>query len=132
MDQEISIFSYLGGEQGVYELVEEFYDAMEVLPEAHDILVMHPEPLSSAREKLYLFLVGWFGGPQLYIERYGHPRLRARHLPYKIDSSARDAWMTCMNVALEQKIQDPQVRAQISAAFYKMADFMRNQTRSRF
>ncbi len=126
MDQEISIFSYLGGEQGVYELVQHFYDAMEALPEAHDILVMHPQPLSAAREKLYLFLVGWFGGPPLYIKRYGHPRLRARHLPYQIDSAARDAWMRCMNIALEKKIKDEQVRAQISAAFYRMADFMRN------
>ena len=126
MEDQNTIFAYLGGEVGVRALVDSFYDQMMVLPEAEEILAMHPPPLSDAREKLFLFLVGWFGGPPLYIERYGHPRLRARHLPFEIDSRARDAWMSCMSHALKEAIPDQEIRLQLEQAFYNMADFMRN------
>ena len=80
-------FERIGGEEGVRALVDRFYDLMDTLPEAAGIRAMHPRDLRMSREKLYLFLVGWLGGPPLYVERFGHPRLRARHLPFPIGDS---------------------------------------------
>ena len=125
-EQYVSIYQLIGGQVGVRKLVDRFYDEMENQPQAKKILAMHPDSLSSSREKLYLFLCGWFSGPSLYIQKYGHPRMRARHLPFKIDSSARDAWMNCMAVALQEKFPDEDVRQQIFAAFYRFANHMRN------
>ncbi|MEC7984567.1 MAG: group II truncated hemoglobin [Myxococcota bacterium] len=125
-EKYISIFELLGGTSGVRKLVDRFYDLMSVKPEAQDILKMHPTNLQSSREKLYLFLVGWFGGPQLYVQKYGHPRLRMRHLPFSIDSAARDAWMICMREALEEQIPQEEIRVQIEGAFARLADHMRN------
>ena len=125
-DQYVSIFQLIGAKKGVRALVDRFYDEMEIQPQSKQILAMHPRELSDSREKLYLFLCGWFGGPSLYVEKYGHPRLRARHLPFQIDSSARDAWMNCMAVALQEQFPDEEVRQQIFAAFYRLANHMRN------
>lgn len=121
-----NIYEKIGGEQGVRDLVDRFYDLMDCLPEAATIRHMHPDDLSESREKLFLFLSGWTGGPQLYIQRRGHPRLRMRHLPFPVDESARDQWMLCMNRALEQTVADPALRSYLSASFYRVADFMRN------
>ncbi|HSH98935.1 MAG TPA: group II truncated hemoglobin, partial [Methyloradius sp.] len=84
------------GTENIRKLVETFYDLMDTDPKAKPIRAMHPADLTSAREKLFMFLTGWTGGPQLYIERYGHPFLRKRHMPFAIDESARDQWMYCM------------------------------------
>ena len=119
-------FQLLGGEPGVRALVDRFYDHMEALPEAATIRAMHPQNLQSSRDKLYLFLVGRFGGPQLYIERYGHPRLRARHLPFPVDTAAAEAWMRCMDLALNEQVPEPAFRAVLREFFATTADFMRN------
>ena len=101
-----TFFELLGGEEQGMEtlrnLVETFYDIMDSDPKAQPIRAMHPADLTSAREKLFMFLTGWTGGPQLYIERYGHPMLRKRHLPFAVDESARDQWMYCMIKAMHQ------------------------------
>jgi hemoglobin len=110
----------------VRALVDRFYDLMSELPEAADVLRMHPRSLASSREKLRLFLTGWLGGPQLYVERYGHPRLRARHLPFPIDDRARDAWMLCMRQALDEQVQDSLLREMLRGSFQRLADHMRN------
>ena len=94
-------FEQIGGEEKVRALVDRFYDLMATLPEAAGILALHPPDLTSSREKLFLFLVGWLGGPPLYVQRYGHPRLRARHLPFPIGESERDQWLLCMRQALD-------------------------------
>lgn len=125
-DEYVTIFQLIGGKAGVRKLVDRFYDEMETHSEAKTILLMHPKDLTSSREKLYLFLCGWFGGPSLYIEKYGHPRLRARHLPFQIDSKARDAWMLCMRVAMQEQFPDDDIRNQIDGAFYRLANHMRN------
>ena len=124
-EQEVSIYQVLGA-AGIARLVSVFYDHMDINPEVRFIREMHPEDLSESREKFRLFLVGWFGGPQEYVERYGHPRLRARHLPFPIDNRARDQWMQCMDVALEQVIQHGGLREQLRQAFAGMANHMRN------
>ena len=125
--QQATFFELLGGVENVRALVERFYDVMDSDPRAAGIRVMHAADLTEAREKLFMFLTGWTGGPQLYIERYGHPFLRARHLPFPIDASARDQWMYCMVKAMHDiGIEEP-VMIQLASALYGVADFMRNQ-----
>ena len=120
-------YERIGGEQKVRALVDRFYDLMDTLPEAYGIRKMHPQDLSGSRQKLFEFLSGWMGGPQLFIEKYGHPRLRARHLPFDVDESARDQWMMCMRQALEEVVEDAALAAELEQALYKVADFMQNQ-----
>lgn len=119
-------YDLLGGAPGVRQLVTRFYDHMSELPEAGHVLGMHPTDLNSSREKLYEFLSGWLGGPQLYIEKHGHPRLRMRHLPFAIDDAARDAWLACMQRALDECVADSLLRDQLRGAFQRMASHLRN------
>ena len=127
MTTEQSIYTYLGGDQTIRSICARFYELMDQLPQAKEIRAMHPQDLSSSEEKLFLFLCGWFGGPQRYIETYGHPRLRARHLPFAINTAAADAWMTCMRISLAEHIPNKDVRLQIEDIFARMATHMRNQ-----
>lgn len=126
-----TFFELLGGEENgitnIRQLVETFYDIMDSDPKAAGIRAMHQPDLTSAREKLFMFLTGWTGGPQLYIERYGHPMLRARHLPFPIDASARDQWMYCMIRAMHQLEFDEDLMTKLASQLYGVADFMRNQ-----
>jgi hemoglobin len=116
------LFARIGGEAGVRRLVDRFYDLMDALPEVARLRALHPEALAGSRDKLSWFLVGWLGGPPLYVERFGHPRLRARHLPFAIGGSERDQWMRCM----EQALDDAELRGFLSAALAQLADHMRN------
>ncbi|MCB5187717.1 group II truncated hemoglobin [Methylobacillus caricis] len=120
-----TFFDLLGVEK-IRELVERFYGVMDTDPRASGIRAMHPADLTSAREKLFMFLTGWTGGPQLYIERYGHPRLRMRHMPFAIDESARDQWMYCMIKAMNDIGVDEAVMVKLGEALWGVADFMRN------
>jgi len=121
-----TLYESIGGGQTVRALVDRFYDLMDALPEAAGIRALHPETLDDSREKLFMFLTGWMGGPPLYIERFGHPRLRARHLPFPIGESERDQWLMCMNKALEEVVDNGLTRVQIARSFAQLADFMRN------
>jgi hemoglobin len=119
-------YEQLGGEATLRALVDRFYDLMDAEPEYHGIRKLHPETLASSREKLFMFLSGWLGGPGLYIERYGHPMLRARHLPYAIGAAERDQWMDCMRRAMtEVGVAEP-LRSALERAFSQTADHMRN------
>jgi len=120
-------YHLLGGEAAVRSLVERFYQLMDELPEASTIRALHPADLSQAKERLFLFLSGWLGGPPLYAEKFGEPRLRRAHLAFPIDESARDAWMLCMTQALAEQVQDAGLKTQLIDAFFKTADFLRNQ-----
>ena len=126
-----TFYALLGGEQGgtlkVRQLVEAFYDVMDSDPKAKGIRAMHQADLTEAREKLFMFLTGWTGGPQLYIERYGHPRLRARHMPFSIWEPERDQWMYCMISAMHQLQLEEKLMQKLSEQLYGVADFMRNQ-----
>ncbi len=119
-------YAHLGGADGVRTLVERFYQLMDTLPEAAHIRALHPADLRGSTDKLYKFLSGWLGGPALYVEEFGHPMLRARHLPFPIETADRDAWLLCMKCALDEAKLDPLVRMQLDQAFYKTADHMRN------
>jgi hemoglobin len=119
-------YEHMGGELAVRALVDRFYDLMDTLPEAWEIRKLHPQDLSGSRDKLFKFLSGWLGGPPLYQQEYGHPMLRRRHLPFPIDSGARDQWMLCMNQALDEQPMNPEIREGIRKAFAGLADHMRN------
>lgn len=123
---ETTPYSRIGGEAAVRELVDRFYDWMDQLPETTTVRAMHPRDLTGSRDKLFLFLSGWFGGPPLYMDRYGHPRLRARHLPFSIGVVERDQWLMCMDKAMEDMTLEPDLRAELYGAFAQMADHMRN------
>ena len=119
-------YQLLGGDAKVRELVERFYDLMELEPAYARLRSVHGSSLVSAREKLYLFLSGWLGGPALYTDRFGHPMLRARHLPFAIGATERDQWMACMVQAMEEVEVPQDLRQALAGAFFKTADWMRN------
>jgi len=119
-------YEQIGGEAGVQRLVERFYDLMDQRADVTDLRAMHAKSLKGSREKLFLFLTGWLGGPQLYTEKHGPPRLRQRHLPFTIGDAERDQWMACMVQALEDVGIEAGLREELTRAFEKVADFMRN------
>lgn len=122
-----SFYQQIGGEKPLRDLVNRFYAIMAELPEAEGIRAMHPDDMSGSADKLFKFLSGWSGGPDLYMEEFGHPRLRRRHMPIRIGSSERDQWMHCMDQAMQQCGLDAQLRHDLYQALYNTADFMRNQ-----
>jgi hemoglobin len=119
-------YHLLGGETKLRELVDRFYDLMDLEPEFAGIRKLHPTDLAHSREKLFMFLSGWMGGPGLYAERYGHPMLRARHLPFAIGKDERDQWMRCMIRAMEETGVGDELRGALAQAFFGTADWMRN------
>lgn len=121
-----SHFELLGGEPGIRRLVDIFYDRMDAAEEAAGIRALHPPDLTTSREKLFLFLVGWTGGPPLYVQTHGHPMLRARHLPFPIGTAERDAWVWCMDYALLEHDMPEELMEYLRLRFRSVADHMRN------
>lgn len=119
-------YARLGGEPAVRALVDRFYDLMELEPRFAELRAVHPSTLEGSRDKLFWFLSGWLGGPDHYISRFGHPRLRARHLPYPIGVKERDQWLACMGQALDEQGFDPVLAARLKESFAGTADWMRN------
>ena len=120
-------YELLGGDNGIRRLVDRFYDLMDSAPEAATIRALHAASLKASRDKLYLYLSYWTGGPQTYIEQRGHPRLRARHLPFTISSRERDEWLWCMDRALDEHGIPDWLREQLRERLHALADHMRNQ-----
>lgn len=119
-------YEWIGGEPKVHALVERFYDLMDLEPAYADLRAVHGATLDNARQRLFWFLSGWLGGPDHYIERFGHPRLRARHLPFPIGIRERDQWLACMEQAMvETEVPEP-LRHRLNASFFQTADWMRN------
>jgi hemoglobin len=121
-------YEWIGGEERVKALVECFYDLMDLEPEFAHLSEVHGPSLDNAREKTFLFLCGWLGGPQTYTERFGHPRLRARHLHVPIGIRERDQWLACMDRAMGETGVDPSLRTRLRESFFQTADWMRNQS----
>lgn len=119
-------FAWLGGEAGVRALVDRFYDLMDLEPAYARLRALHPSALEGSRDKLHAFLCGWLGGPDLYVQRFGHPRLRARHLPFPIGVDERDQWLACMAQALAELAIAPALAERLREAFFGTADWMRN------
>ena len=121
-----SHYQQLGGEVGVRQLANRFYDIMASDPRAAELLAMHPQRLTAIRQKFFEFLSGWFGGPPLFEQNYGHPRLRARHLPFRIDVRMRDQWLLCMYQALDEQVTDRLLLQQLRSQFTQLAHHMIN------
>ncbi len=121
-----SAFDALGGEAPLRALVDRFYDLMDLESDYAGIRALHPTTLEGSRDKLFWFLCGWTGGPNHYIERFGHPRLRARHLPFAIGIAERDQWMNCMRQAMDECGVGADLAVRLNEALFNTADFMRN------
>ena len=104
-----------------------FYETMDTIPEAWEIRKLHPDDLSGSEDKLFKFLSGWLGGPDLYMQEFGHPMLRRRHLPFPIGSRERDQWLLCMQHAMDKLEITGPLRTHLDQAFFSTADHMRNQ-----
>lgn len=125
-DHKRTPFEHLGGEDKIRELVERFYDLMDLEPQYKLLRDAHGASLDAARDKLFDFLCGWLGGPPYFEQKYGHPRLRARHLPFSIGIAERDQWLACMYQAMEEIDVPENLRTQLETSFYRTADWMRN------
>lgn len=125
-----SPFDALGGEPGVRKLVDRFYDLMDSVDKAEHIRRMHPDDLTDSRQKLFEFLCGFLGGPSLYIQKHGHPRLRMRHAAFSIDEAARDSWLACMHQALEEQVEDKLMLMQLKNNFFRTAHHLINRESS--
>jgi hemoglobin len=119
-------FEQIGGEDKVKALVDRFYDLMDLEPQYARLRAAHGSELGRARQNLFWFLCGWLGGPQHYTDRFGHPRLRMRHMPFSIGSQERDQWVACMDQAMAETGVPEDLRAKLNASFLETADFMRN------
>lgn len=119
-------FEWLGGEDRVRALVDRFYDLMDLEPGYAELRASHGSTLDDARQKLFWFLCGWLGGPDHYVQRFGHPRLRMRHMPFSIGITERDQWLACMDQAMGETGVDAELRTRLNESFYKTADWMRN------
>jgi hemoglobin len=119
-------FERIGGEAKVRALVDRFYDLMDLDANLAALRVVHPTTLEGSRDKLFWFLCGWLGGPQHYTDRFGHPMLRARHLPFSIGIKERDQWLACMRQAMTEVDVDPALATRLAESFAGTADWMRN------
>ena len=119
-------FEWIGGEDKVRELVDRFYDLMDLEPAYAELRRAHGTELARARQNLFWFLCGWLGGPPHYESRFGHPRLRARHMPFAIGTKERDQWLACMDQAMAEVALDETLRARLRESFFQTADWMRN------
>jgi len=120
-------FAWIGGEDAVHRLTERFYDLMDLEPVYAQLRAVHGSDLANARQRLFWFLCGWLGGPQFYTERFGHPRLRARHMPFAIGITERDQWLACMDQAMAETGVDADLRKRLNESYFQTADWMRNQ-----
>jgi hemoglobin len=120
-------FEWIGGEARVQQLVTRFYDLMDLEPAYGQLRAAHSSSLDDARQKLFWFLCGWLGGPQHYVERFGHPRLKMRHMPFKIGLVERDQWLACMAQAMAEVAVPDALQAKLKPSFFQTADWMRNQ-----
>jgi hemoglobin len=125
--QSQSLYHRLGGGPVLQQFVARLYDFMESSPEVEQVRCMHPADLSHAREALYMFLSGMLGGPALYMQAFGPPRLRRKHLHFHIGNSERDQWLSCAQAAAEQLDIEPSLRQELMAELTAMANHLRNQ-----
>src|SRR5258708_8137338 len=126
LDPTLPPFRGMGGQPTVDRIIDSFYDRMDTLVEAQVIRALHPEDLSATRAALKKYLAEWLGGPAAYTQERGHPRLRARHLPFSIGDEERDAWLFCMRGAMEEVVTDQAAREGILQKLSQVADWMRN------
>lgn len=124
--ENTTTYEKIGGDTAVGQLCDRFYELMASVPQFSELRAMHPEDLKGSRDKLYMFLSGWLGGPDLFVEKFGHPRLRSRHAPFAIGVSERDQWVACMVLAMDDVGIEEDIRRKLLENFFNTADFMRN------
>lgn len=125
-EETVTLYRAIGGDRTVRALVRRFYELMDTLPEASHCRAVHPPSLANAEEKLYEYLTGYLGGPPLYTDKYGHPRLRSRHFIAAIGPEERDEWLLCFRRAMEETIEHAQLRDSLWAPIEKLAHHMQN------
>ena len=121
-----SLYDLIGGEEGVRRFTKRFYQVMDTAPEAAACRAIHPESLEESEQKLFEFLSGWLGGPQLFVERRGAPMLRARHMSAPIGEEESKGWILCFRWALVDTVADPEIRAAVLPQIEMLAQHMRN------
>jgi hemoglobin len=119
-------YEWIGGETRVRALVDRFYDLMDLEAQYAQLRAAHGTELERARQNLFWFLCGWLGGPQHYTDRFGHPRLRMRHMPFQIGTLERDQWLACMDQAMGEVGVPEDLRTRLRESFFQTADWMRN------
>lgn len=120
-------FHAAGGEEGIRHLIDDFYDIMDLLPEARSIRDMHPQDLTVSRDKLSRFLCGWLGGPKLYQEKYGRIQIPRAHSHLHIGIHERDTWLLCMWKALEAQPYSEDFKDYLIEQLFVPAERSRNQ-----
>lgn len=123
---EVTLYELIGGEPTVQRLVDRFYQLMDTLPEAKACRDIHPPSLEGSAQKLFDYLSGYLGGPQLYVQKHGHPMLRRRHFVATIGAEARDGWILCFDRALDETIANGAVRELIREPVRRLAMHMQN------
>jgi hemoglobin len=124
--ETITLYDAIGGDATIRKLVKRFYDLMDTLPEAARCRAVHPPSLEGSQTKLYDYLTGYLGGPAVYVEKYGHPRLRSRHFGAAIGPQERDEWILCFRRAMDETIENPKLREIIWPPIEKLAFHMQN------
>ena len=114
----------LGGEAELRRLVDAFYD--HIRSDSPSLAAMHPADDRNSRRNLFEFLSGWMGGPALYAERKGHPRLRMRHLRFAIGSDEAAEWMRCMREAIDDIGVAEPLRTYLDTRLEQTAQHVRN------
>ncbi len=122
----VTLYQAVGGEPTIRALSRRFYELMDTLPDASHVRAVHPPSLTTSEEKFYEYMTGYLGGPPLYIDKYGHPRLRSRHFGAAIGPVERDEWLLCFRQALEETVVNPKLRAMILPPIERLADHMQN------
>lgn len=123
-----SVYRKIGGRSKISKLVDSFYQIMQTDPLARDCLLAHPHPddLKIPALKLKHFLSGWLGGPQLYLQKYGHPRMRMRHMKFPIGETEREQWLYCMNKAMSENKIPEHIQSEIIGAMRSLAEVIQN------
>jgi hemoglobin len=125
-EPNITLYEAIGGELTIRALTGRFYELMDTLPEAAHCRAVHPPSLDGSREKLYEYLTGYLGGPPLYTDKRGHPRLRSRHFDAAIGPAERDEWLLCFKRAMEETIPNQKLRTVIWEPVERLAHHMQN------
>lgn len=122
----VTPYQLIGGDDAIRKLVDRFYELMDELPEAYTARKIHPADLTESGNKFFDFLSGWLGGPQRFVEKYGPPMLRRRHMPFAIGEEERDQWLMCMKQALEEVVENASLRELLYTKFVQIGESMRN------
>ncbi|MCB1447490.1 MAG: group II truncated hemoglobin [Rhizobiaceae bacterium] len=125
-EETITLYQAIGGGETIRRLVRRFYELMDTLPEAKNCRAIHPPSLEGSERKLYEYLTGYLGGPPVYVEKYGHPRLRSRHFSAAIGPAERDEWILCFRRAMNETIEHPELRDIIWTPIERLAHHMQN------